>query len=188
MEASLERDIKFEVKQEIIAILNSSEFINKTSKRSSTRKNKISKDPSEEAVGGSPFPDFKRPSAAECVQVVDSLTAMHGVKETQNSIRPVLDALVRTILSQNTTDKTSMIAFQNLKAVCPTWKSVLAADDSVIEDAIRFGGLAEIKVLIAIIYLLTQYILAQLLKTCADPFRLSTYIDEKNKDYSERHH
>ena len=150
MEVSLERDIKFEVKQEIIAILNSSKVINKTSKRSSTRKSKTSEDPIDEVVGGSPFPDFKRPSAAECVQVVDSLTAMHGVKETQNSIRPVLDALVRTILSQNTTDKTSMIAFQNLKAVCPTWKSVLAADDSVIEDAIRFGGLAEIKVIIAL--------------------------------------
>lgn len=97
-------------------------------------------------VGGSPFPEFNRPHPEECLQVVHALTALHGVKETQNSIRPVLDALVRTILSQNTTDKTSMVAFQNLKEACPTWKSVLDADDSVIEDAIRFGGLAEIKV------------------------------------------
>jgi hypothetical protein len=98
------------------------------------------------SLGGSPFPDFNRPHVEECLQVVQTLTALHGVKETQNSIRPVLDALVRTILSQNTTDKTSMVAFQNLKQACPTWKSVLDADDSVIEDAIRFGGLAEIKV------------------------------------------
>lgn len=97
-------------------------------------------------LGGSPFPEFNRPHVEECLQVVQALTALHGVKETQNSIRPVLDALVRTILSQNTTDKTSMVAFQNLKQACPTWKSVLDADDSVIEDAIRFGGLAEIKV------------------------------------------
>lgn len=97
-------------------------------------------------LGGSPFPEFNRPHIEECLQVVQTLTALHGVKETQNSIRPVLDALVRTILSQNTTDKTSMVAFQNLKRACPTWKSVLEADDSVIEDAIRFGGLAEIKV------------------------------------------
>ena len=99
-----------------------------------------------EAAGGSPFPDFKRPSYEDCRQVVDSLSALHGIKEVQNSVRPVLDALIRTILSQNTTDKTSMIAFQNLKRVCPTWKSCLASDDSVIEEAIRFGGLAEIKV------------------------------------------
>jgi hypothetical protein len=98
------------------------------------------------SLGGSPFPEFNRPHVEECLQVVQTLTALHGVKETQNSIRPVLDALVRTILSQNTTDKTSMVAFQNLKQACPTWKSVLDADDSVIEDAIRFGGLAEIKV------------------------------------------
>jgi hypothetical protein len=98
------------------------------------------------SLGGSPFPEFNRPHVEECLQVVQTLTALHGVKETQNSIRPVLDALVRTILSQNTTDKTSMVAFQNLKQTCPTWKSVLDADDSVIEDAIRFGGLAEIKV------------------------------------------
>ena len=99
-----------------------------------------------EAAGGSPFPDFKRPSYEDCRQVVDSLSVLHGIKEVQNSVRPVLDALIRTILSQNTTDKTSMIAFQNLKRVCPTWKSCLASHDSVIEEAIRFGGLAEIKV------------------------------------------
>ena len=99
-----------------------------------------------EVAGGSPFPDFKRPNYEDCRQVVDSLSALHGVKEVQNSVRPVLDALIRTILSQNTTDKTSMIAFQNLKKVCPSWKSCLAAPDSVIEEAIRFGGLAEIKV------------------------------------------
>ena len=150
MNAPLQRDIKLEVKKEIIAILNSTEITSRASTHTSNRKGRSPKDPSLEDAGGSPFPDFKRPSAAECVQVVDSLTAMHGVKETQNSIRPVLDALVRTILSQNTTDKTSLIAFQNLKAVCPTWKSVLAADDSIIEDAIRFGGLAEIKVVILI--------------------------------------
>ena len=99
-----------------------------------------------DVAGGSPFHDFKRPSYEDCRQVVDSLSALHGVKEVQNSVRPVLDALIRTILSQNTTDKTSMIAFQNLKRVCPTWKSCLASHDSVIEEAIRFGGLAEIKV------------------------------------------
>jgi endonuclease III len=58
----------------------------------------------------------------------------------------VLDSLCRTILSQNTTDKTSAVAFSRLKAAFPTWKKVLASDNSPIEDAIRCGGLAQIKV------------------------------------------
>lgn len=96
--------------------------------------------------GESPFPTFSRPHVEDCLQVAEALTAMHGIKEIQNSVRPVLDALVRTILSQNTTDRTSMVAFQNLKAAFPTWKSVMTAANSDIEDAIRCGGLAEIKV------------------------------------------
>jgi len=122
-------DVKMEIKSEIKS------EISKLSKG----KGKVLKE------GDSPFPEFSRPNRDDCISVVESLTAIHGIKEAQNSIRPVLDSLIRTILSQNTTDKTSMIAFQNLKNVCPTWKSTLAADDSVIEEAIRFGGLAEIK-------------------------------------------
>jgi endonuclease-3 len=122
-------DIKMEIKSEIKA-----EIVKLTKGKAKALKE-----------GDSPFPEFSRPSRDDCVSVVESLTAIHGIKEAQNSIRPVLDSLIRTILSQNTTDKTSMIAFQNLKNVCPTWKSTLAASDSVIEEAIRFGGLAEIK-------------------------------------------
>lgn len=58
----------------------------------------------------------------------------------------VLDSLVRTILSQNTTDKTSIKAFVSLKEKFPSWDLVLAADDGDVEDSIRIGGLAAIKV------------------------------------------
>jgi endonuclease III len=44
-----------------------------------------------------------------------------------------------------------MVAFQRLKEVCPTWKSFLATDVNIIEDAIRCGGLADIKVFHAIL-------------------------------------
>ena len=137
--------VKREVKSEMKVEVKDEMQIVKTEKITKVVKVSKGKKGSDES-SGSPFPEFNRPSYDDCQQVVESLTVLHGVKEEQNSIRPVLDALVRTILSQNTTDKTSMVAFQNLKRVCPTWSEVLAADDSVIEEAIRFGGLAEIKV------------------------------------------
>lgn len=59
--------------------------------------------------------------------------------------RSVLDALVGTILSQNTTDTNSRRAFASLKARFPTWEQVYMADPKAVEEAIRCGGLAEIK-------------------------------------------
>lgn len=53
---------------------------------------------------------------------------------------------VRTILSQNTTDDTSARAFAGLKAGFPTWEAVLAAPEGAVEEAVRCGGLADIKV------------------------------------------
>ena len=57
----------------------------------------------------------------------------------------VLDSLVGTILSQNTTDTNSHRAFGRLKEALPTWEAVRTAAPAVIEDAIRPGGLAAIK-------------------------------------------
>ena len=61
-------------------------------------------------------------------------------------LKPVLDSLVGTILSQNTTDATSAVAFANLKRAFPTWESVRVADPRPVEAAVKCGGLAEIKV------------------------------------------
>lgn len=58
----------------------------------------------------------------------------------------VLDSLIRTLLSQNTTDITSIRAFRTLKERFPTWSEVLDAPDGELENAIRVGGLAAIKV------------------------------------------
>ena len=57
----------------------------------------------------------------------------------------MLDSLVRTMLSQNTTDKTSARAFASLKRAFPTWLEVLAAPNAQVEESIREGGLAEVK-------------------------------------------
>ena len=59
--------------------------------------------------------------------------------------KSILDSLVRTILSQNTTDKTSAVAFARLKEGLPTWSSVLDAPEGVAEELVRCGGLAEVK-------------------------------------------
>ncbi|XP_051116914.1 putative DNA glycosylase At3g47830 [Andrographis paniculata] len=121
------------------------------------------------AAVGPPFLDYLRPTAEECLSVRDDLLSHHGfpqeflkyrnrrmrAKPYQNTqqlpeedgeeIETVLDGLVRTVLSQNTTELNSERAFASLKKAFPTWENVLAADSKCIEDVIRCGGLAPTK-------------------------------------------
>ncbi|KAK1433798.1 hypothetical protein QVD17_10715 [Tagetes erecta] len=108
-----------------------------------------------------PYPNYLRPTPDDCHAVRDDLLAFHGFPQQfakyreqrlntdeNTSISPtdtVLDGLVSTILSQNTTDANSQRAFSSLKSALPTWEDVLAADSKCIEDAIRCGGLAPTK-------------------------------------------
>merc|ERR1719491_216795 len=56
----------------------------------------------------------------------------------------ITDAIVSTMLSQNTTDKNSKEAYKSLKENFPTWQSVVQCNDiSKIEDSIRVAGLAK---------------------------------------------
>lgn len=78
-----------------------------------------------------PFPDFPYPTPEQCQQVQDSLAAVHGLPTRPDklidkeggaagcgAVPDVLDALVRTILSQNTTSAseslTASLAFAAL--------------------------------------------------------------------------
>ena len=56
-----------------------------------------------------------------------------------------LDVLIATMLSQNTTDKTSYRAFQNLKNDIGGWEDVLNAPVKKIKKAIKVCGLANQK-------------------------------------------
>lgn len=56
-----------------------------------------------------------------------------------------LDVLIRTILSQNTSDKNSHRAFANLKRKFPNWEDLIRAPEEEIEMEIRCGGLSQIK-------------------------------------------
>lgn len=105
---------------------------------------------------GSPFPSFSRPTEQECRNVNKILQKLHGnidedwkihggdLKDVK-SRESVLDALVRTILSQNTTDTTSHKAFASLKAKFPTWESVRKGNPQKVAESIKVGGLSEIK-------------------------------------------
>ena len=56
-----------------------------------------------------------------------------------------LDALIGTILSQNTSDVNSHRAFSELKSKFPTWDLLLKAKEREIAKTIAVGGLANIK-------------------------------------------
>ncbi|WVZ81814.1 hypothetical protein U9M48_029153 [Paspalum notatum var. saurae] len=122
-----------------------------------------SPDPSPE-----PYPSHASPSPAQCLAVRDALLAFHGFPEEfapfrllrlggrspdggSGDPRPrpssptVLDGLVTTLLSQNTTDAISRRAFASLKAAFPSWDQVVDEEGKRLEDAIRRGGLAATK-------------------------------------------
>ncbi|KAL6605871.1 hypothetical protein ACP70R_041524 [Stipagrostis hirtigluma subsp. patula] len=112
-----------------------------------------------------PYPSHASPSPAQCLAVRDALLSFHGFPEEfapfrvlrlgrspeddsgdAPSTRPtVLDGLVTTLLSQNTTDAISRRAFASLKAAFPSWDQVVDEEGTRLEDAIRCGGLASTK-------------------------------------------
>lgn len=104
-----------------------------------------------------PYPKHRRPTPEECRQAVEALAGMHGLPSERHKLadadktvcerkpRTVLDSLVATILSQNTTDVQSSKGFSALKLAYPTWEPVRTVKPARIEEAIRSCGLAEIK-------------------------------------------
>lgn len=63
----------------------------------------------------------------------------------KNKTSGILDTLIATKLSQNTTDKTSSVAFSNLKGEFKSWDDVIDAPVSKIRDLIKICGLAGTK-------------------------------------------
>ena len=59
--------------------------------------------------------------------------------------RPIVDELVLTVLSQATSDLNSGRAFERLTARFSSWDEVLAAPVDEVADAIRSGGIADVK-------------------------------------------
>lgn len=105
-----------------------------------------------------PFPSHSAPTPQECLEIRDTLLSLHGIppelakyrksQQTNDTMEPpetVLDGLVKTILSQNTTEANSNKAFASLKSLFPTWEHVHGAESNELENAIRCGGLAPTK-------------------------------------------
>jgi len=59
--------------------------------------------------------------------------------------RPIVDELVLTVLSQATSDLNSGRAFESLTVRFSSWDEVLAAPVDEVADAIRSGGIADVK-------------------------------------------
>lgn len=84
-----------------------------------------------------------RPRTRTIRRVDELLAARYGRKRVRAG--DPLDGLIRTILSQNTTDKTSLPAFDRLRERFPDWEQALAATPAEIEEQIREAGLAPTK-------------------------------------------
>ena len=89
-----------------------------------------------------------------------------------------LDGLVLTILSQNTNDKNRDKAFENLKALFPTWAQVAKADVSRLEGLIRVAGLSRTKsaFIIAILEILHRDFGVYSLKPLAERENMRDYL------------
>jgi len=77
-------------------------------------------------------------------KILAILRKAYGSKRPLRRTEPV-DELVRTILSQNTTDKNSLKAFAVLKNAFRSWEGLRRAPTARIERLIRHAGLANIK-------------------------------------------
>jgi endonuclease III len=76
--------------------------------------------------------------------VTQNLEAAYGIPRNDEADDP-LDELILTILSQATTNQNSSRTFANLKSRFKDWEAVRRAKPEQIEEAIRLGGLAQVK-------------------------------------------
>lgn len=111
-------------------------------------------------AGLSPFPDFVHPTAAEAKLAHRILSNLHGARVRPQEVKAqadragcgdspsVLDALVRTILSQNTSDTNSTRAKKSMDAVygrSDNWEAIMKGGQAKLQEAIKCGGLSQVK-------------------------------------------
>ena len=84
------------------------------------------------------------PSPATVREIYRRLRTHVGPLDVPRRLEPI-DELILTVLSQNTSDTNRDRAYQAMRARYPTWEDLAAADPSELAQAIRPGGLANIK-------------------------------------------
>jgi len=119
--------------------------------------------------GQSPYPTYPHPTPEECWDVHDRLSAIHGTVKAPKTVPvpslnssgcgevpSVLDALIRTRLSAATNNENSSRAFrglvekfgiikQGIGKGSVDWNKVRTADQKDVFEAIKSGGLADVK-------------------------------------------
>lgn len=93
----------------------------------------------------SPYDGFAHPSPSEVMKFHKALSKHFGERRPERRKkhkRQILDTVVGTILSQNTTNTNSHRAFMQLKARFRTWSAVRLASPRAVEASIKCGGLA----------------------------------------------
>ncbi|KAK5086687.1 hypothetical protein LTR05_003855 [Lithohypha guttulata] len=108
----------------------------------------------------SPFPDFPHPTPDEARLAHRILAKLHGERVRPKEVvaradvagcgdsPSVLDALVRTILSQNTSDKNSTRAKLSMDKVyggSDSWDAIVEGGQAKLQEAIKSGGLSQVK-------------------------------------------
>ena len=78
-------------------------------------------------------------------KINDLLVKYYGVPPRSKKAPDPVDMLIATILSQNTNDRNSYKAFQNLKGKYPSWEQVAELPASKIENIIKVAGLGKQK-------------------------------------------
>ncbi|MFT5369520.1 MAG: endonuclease-3 [Candidatus Latescibacterota bacterium] len=87
------------------------------------------------------------PKTKIVAQIHTRLDKTYGGEAWDKSRTPSnpLDNLMRTILSQNTTDENRDRGYHTLRAQYPTWEKVMRAPPEKVQDAIKVAGLAKQK-------------------------------------------
>jgi endonuclease-3 len=101
-----------------------------------------------------PFADWRAPTPRQCAKAAEGLAQLHGMPQRRlpeetvgcGGVPTILDALVRTILSQNTTQKNSTAAMAGfIERFDNDYAAVDRAPVEEVAQSIRCGGLANVK-------------------------------------------
>ncbi len=87
---------------------------------------------------------WRRPSKRRVRAIRDRLRELYGRPVNNPHGHPIAE-LVRTVLSQNTSDTNRDVAYERLRERFPTWEEVRDAPTEEVIEAIRPGGLAVTK-------------------------------------------
>jgi endonuclease III len=88
--------------------------------------------------------EWKRPRRERVRAIRDRLRELYGEQVNDPHGHPIAE-LIRTVLSQNTSDTNRDVAYERLRAAFPTWEEVRDAPLEDVIEAIRPGGLANTK-------------------------------------------